>query len=123
MYKVAAVGGSFGAMRVLLKIVSALPRDFPGTLLIVTHIGARKSSLAEILGKASLLPVRDACDGEPLAGGVILLAPSDFHMLVSEDGSIVRLYHGPQENHTRLQLIRYFARLRWLTANRPSAWY
>lgn len=101
MYKVIAIGGSFGAMRVLLKIVSALPEDFPGALLIVTHIGARKSSLAEILGKASRLPVRDARDGEPVAGGVILLAPSDHHMLVSEDGGAIRLYHGPKENHTR----------------------
>ena len=101
MHKVIAIGGSFGAMRVLLKIVSVLPEDFPGALLIVTHIGARKSSLAEILGKASRLPVRDARDGEPVTGGVILLAPSDHHMLVSEDGGTIRLYHGPKENHTR----------------------
>ena len=49
MHKVIAIGGSFGAMRVLLKIVSALPGDFPATLLIVTHIGARWSSRWEIL--------------------------------------------------------------------------
>ena len=101
MHTVIAIGGSFGAMRVLLKIVSALPGDFAGTLLIVTHIGARRSSLAEILGKASLLPVRDARDGEPVTGGVILLAPADYHMLVSEDGGTIRLHHGPKENHTR----------------------
>lgn len=101
MHKVIAIGGSFGAMRVLLKIVSALPVDFPGTLLIVTHIGARRSSLAEILAKDSLLPVRDARDGEPVTGGLVLLAPADYHMLVSEDGATVRLHHGPKENHTR----------------------
>lgn len=101
MHKVIAIGGSFGAMRVLLKIVSALPGDFPATLLIVTHIGARRSSLAEILAKDSALPVRDARDGEPVTAGVVLLAPADHHMLVGEDGSTIRLYHGPKENHTR----------------------
>jgi len=101
MHKVIAIGGSYGAMHVLLKIVSALPGDFPATLLIVTHIGARRSSLAEILAKDSALPVRDARDGEPVTGGVILLAPADYHMLVSEDGATIRLYHGPKENHTR----------------------
>ena len=101
MYKVIAIGGSFGAMRVLLKIVSVLPGDFPGTVLIVTHIGARRSHLAEILGKVCRLPVRNACDGEPVSGGVVLLAPADRHMVVSEDGRAVRLYQGPKENHTR----------------------
>ena len=101
MHKVIAIGGSSGAMRVLLKIVSALPGDFPGALLIVTHIGARRSALAEILAKDCVLPVRDARDGEPVAAGVVLLAPADYHMLVSEDGSTVRLHHGPKENHTR----------------------
>ncbi|USX12859.1 chemotaxis protein CheB [Oxalobacteraceae bacterium OTU3CAMAD1] len=101
MHRVIAIGGSFGAMRVLLKIVSALPADFPGTLLIVTHIGARRSALAEILAKDSVLPVRDARDGAPVAAGVVLLAPADYHMLVSEDGSTVRLHHGAKENHAR----------------------
>jgi len=101
MRKVIAIGGSYGAMRVLLKIVSALPADFPATLLIVTHIGARSSSLAEILATDCALPVRDARDGEAVTGGVILLAPADYHMLVSEDGATIRLHHGPKENHTR----------------------
>lgn len=101
MHKVIAIGGSYGAMRVLVKIVAALPGDFPAPVLIVTHIGARRSSLAEILAKDSALPVRDARDGEAVTGGVILLAPADYHMLVSEDGATIRLYHGPKENHTR----------------------
>jgi two-component system chemotaxis response regulator CheB len=101
MHSIIAIGGSFGAMQVLLKILAALPEDFPGTLLVVTHIGARKSSLAEILHKVSRLPVRDARDGDALDAGLVLLAPADQHMLVSEDGRAVRLYHGPKENHTR----------------------
>nr|WP_315401438.1 chemotaxis protein CheB [uncultured Duganella sp.] len=101
MFNVIAIGGSFGAMRVLEKIVAALPADFPAAVLVVTHIGARKSALAEILAKFSRLPVRDARDGEALAPGTVLLAPSDQHMLLSEDGATVRLHHGPKENHTR----------------------
>jgi two-component system chemotaxis response regulator CheB len=101
MHQVVAIGGSFGAMHVLLKIVRALPRELNGTLLVVTHIGARKSALAEILAKDCRIPVRDAQDGEQLLPGLVLIAPPDRHMLVSEDGGSIRLHDGPKENHTR----------------------
>ena len=61
----------------------AWPADFPAAILVVTHVGARKSLLPELLAKTSALPVRYAQDREPIRPGRILLAPPDLHMLVA----------------------------------------
>lgn len=103
MSKVVVIGGSAGALSALKIILSSLPQGFPAAILIVTHIGANKSLLPEILQRVTPLLVRHAVDGEPIVPGKILLAPGDEHLtVVASDGSLyARLSHGPRENHFR----------------------
>jgi two-component system chemotaxis response regulator CheB len=103
MSKIVVIGGSFGALNVLKRILADLPGDFPAAVLIVTHIGSHSSMLPEILGRRSTLRVRHAIDGEPIIPGRVLLAPPDEHLTVVTEGKRIyaRLVHGPKENHCR----------------------
>ena len=103
MSKIVVIGGSAGAINSLKLILPLLPHDFPAAILIVTHIGAHRSVLPEILQRCSLIPVRHANDGEQISPGRILLAPPDEHLVVGRRGerAYARLVHGPKENHCR----------------------
>ncbi|HEV7817167.1 MAG TPA: chemotaxis protein CheB, partial [Janthinobacterium sp.] len=99
MHKIIVIGTSSGGLDALKKIIGALPSDFPAAIFIVMHIGARPSILPELLSKVSALPIRHACDGEPVRPSTILIAPPDRHLMLA--GGSVTLSHGPKENHTR----------------------
>jgi len=103
MAKIIVIGGSAGALEALKLMLPMLPRDFPAAVLIVTHIGSQKSTVPDILGRCSAMPVRHATDGEPIIPGRVLVAPPDEHLtVVATDGrAYVRLLHGPRENHCR----------------------
>lgn len=103
MQKLILIGASAGGVKALASITSALPADLPATVLIVMHIGARRSLLPEILQKMCALPVRHAEDYAPLLPGQVLIAPPDLHLTVEQhDGQPrARLWHGPKENFTR----------------------
>lgn len=55
--------------------------------------------LPHILTRAGTLPARHPRDGEPLARGVVLVAPPDRHLAV--DGGRARLLAGPKESGHR----------------------
>lgn len=103
MQKLILIGASAGGVKALTSITSALPASLPATVLIVMHIGARRSLLPDILQKMCPLPVRHAEDCAPLLPGQVLIAPPDLHLTVEQhDGQPrARLWHGPKENYTR----------------------
>jgi two-component system chemotaxis response regulator CheB len=61
------------------------------------------TQLAGRLNSKSKLKVVEASDGEPVKGGVVYLAPGDFHMEVHASGTakIIKLTKGPKENSCR----------------------
>lgn len=70
-------------------MLEALPAGFPAAIVVVQHVDRRHRSLmAEILAKRTPMPVREAVDGEPLAPGQVLIAPSNRHLLVNGDGTV-----------------------------------
>ena len=93
------VGGSAGSLEAFLSLARGLPADFPGSVLVVSHVGANRSHLPGLLAAAGPLPARHAEDGEPIRPGHIYVAPPDRHMLI-DDGRIV-LSRGPREHFTR----------------------
>ncbi|MBV9583867.1 MAG: chemotaxis protein CheB [Alphaproteobacteria bacterium] len=93
------IGGSAGALDAMLDIVAALPGDFPGSVLMVSHIGANPSHLPELLTAAGPLAAAHPETGEPIRPGRIYVAPPDHHMIV-ENGRI-RLSRGPRQHFTR----------------------
>ena len=93
------IGGSAGALDAMLDVVRGLPRQFAGSVLIVSHIGGNRSHLPELLSQAGPLPAAHPESGEPIRPGRSYVAPPDRHMLV-EHGR-VRLSRGPRQHFTR----------------------
>jgi len=77
------VGASAGGLRALEKVLGALPRGFPVPIVAVQH-RARESgdTFAEVLGKASALPVHEVEDDDQLRAPGVYLAPPDYHVLI-----------------------------------------
>jgi two-component system, chemotaxis family, protein-glutamate methylesterase/glutaminase len=97
------IGASVGGLEALSLIFPCLPADFPASILLVSHVGSRKTALPEVLGRCCALPVRHARDGELVLPGQVLLAPPGRHMLLtlSAGQRTIKLSHGPREHHTR----------------------
>jgi two-component system, chemotaxis family, protein-glutamate methylesterase/glutaminase len=87
--KAIAIGASAGAVEALLTILPDLPKDFSLPVFLVVHVPPdRRNVLAPLLEARCQITVKEAEDKEIVVGGVVYIAPSDYHMLVEEDFSI-----------------------------------
>jgi two-component system chemotaxis response regulator CheB len=104
---VVVIGCSAGGVEALPRIVQQLSGDLEAAVLIVQHLAAAQPRyLAEILQRASRLPVAWAEQGAEIAHGRVLVAPPDVHMVISEDH--VQLTKGARENHARPSIDKLF---------------
>jgi two-component system, chemotaxis family, protein-glutamate methylesterase/glutaminase len=85
---VVGIGSSAGGIHALTTILTALPASLPAPVLVVQHLDPRHPSvLAQLLDRASTLPVRQASEGDLVEAGVVL-APPGHHMVLNEDGTV-----------------------------------
>jgi len=97
------MGASTGGTEALKTVLTALPPDLPG-ILIVQHIPAQFSlAFANRLNELCRLEVREATDGLRVTPGMVLIAPGGFHMLVrwAGDHYVVSTNLGPPVHHQR----------------------
>lgn len=79
------IGASAGGLAALRVLLGALDLRFAWPLVTVMHIAEPDiSGLVSLLGRTSVLPVREAHSGEALAAGV-WLAPGNYHLLIERD--------------------------------------
>lgn len=84
-----AIGASAGAVQALLAILPALPASFSLPVLVVVHVPPdRTNVLAPLFQSKCRIRVKEAEDKEPIEGGVIYFAPSDYHLLVETDRTL-----------------------------------
>lgn len=82
-----AIGASAGGPAALALLLSQLPRDFPGALVIVQHVDAVfAAGMVTWLEGESALPVRLARDGMAPRGGEVLMAGTNCHMHLLKSG-------------------------------------
>jgi two-component system chemotaxis response regulator CheB len=93
------IGASAGGVSALIRIAQALPPLFPAPICVVQHIGNHPSLLPDLLRFRGANHAMHAEDGQRLTTGTIHVAPPDHHMLI--EGDLLRLSHGPKENHVR----------------------
>jgi len=96
--KIFAIGASTGGVQALSQVLSALPINAPGTL-VVQHMPARfTTSFAERLNGECVVSVKEAQDGDRVIPGRVLIAPGGFHMLLRRSGAnyYVTVKDGPQ---------------------------
>lgn len=86
---VVVIGASAGAVQALLVVLPALPASFALPILVVVHVPPdRDNVLAPLMQAKCRLTVKEAEDKEPIVGGVIYFAPSDYHLLIEADRTL-----------------------------------
>ncbi len=95
--KIFAIGASTGGVQALTRVLSAMPANAPGTL-IVQHMPARfTTSFACRLNDQIAMSVKEAKNNEHVIPGQALIAPGGFHMLLQRSGAnyYVKIKDGP----------------------------
>ena len=99
-----AIGVSTGGPEALAKLLPTLPAGFPLPVVVAQHMPPIFTALlAKRLSEKCSVPVRECEPGKLLEPGCIWIAPGDFHMVVREEGGLIRLrtHQGPRENFCR----------------------
>ncbi len=95
--KIFAIGASTGGVQALTCVLSALPANAPGTV-VVQHMPAHfTTSFAQRLNTECAVSVKEAEDGDHVVPGRVLIAPGGLHMLLQRSGAnyFVALRDGP----------------------------
>ena len=96
-HKVVAIGASTGGTQALQAVLSALPANAPG-IVVVQHMPERFTrSFAGHLDEVCELEVKEAEDGDTVAPGKALIAPGNYHLLLRRSGAMyfVEVKSGP----------------------------
>jgi two-component system, chemotaxis family, protein-glutamate methylesterase/glutaminase len=102
--KVVAIGVSTGGPQALEYLLSQLPADFPGAVVIVQHMPDGFTDMfARRLDEQSPLRVKEAQSGDTLQPGRVLICPGSRHMKVKRlpMGDVVVLSDEPRVNGHR----------------------
>ena len=85
--KIFAIGASTGGVQAISRLLSALPANAPG-ILIVQHMPAHfTTSFAERLNNECAVNVSEAKNGDRVIPGRALIAPGGLHMLLQRSGA------------------------------------
>jgi len=101
--KVVAIGASTGGTEALAEVLTSLPADAPG-MVIVQHMPAGFTrAFAQRLDSICRVRVKEARDGDPVLTGHALIAPGSFQMSLVRSGAAnhVRVFPGEPVNHHR----------------------
>lgn len=101
--KIIAIGSSTGGTEALRVVLSKLPANTPGIVIVQHMPKAFTGSFANSLNDISAHHVTEAKSGDTLAPGRVLLAPGDTHMLLKRSGAVFRvlLKEGPRVSRHR----------------------
>ena len=101
--KVVAIGASTGGTEALKVLLTQMPGNSPG-MVIVQHMPANfTTAFAERLNGLCKVTVREARDNDSVTAGTALIAPGNYHMLLRRSGAryYVEVKTGPMVHHQR----------------------
>jgi two-component system, chemotaxis family, response regulator WspF len=85
------IGASAGGPAAVAKVLSGLPKDFPGAIVVVQHIdSAFSSGLISWLAGECGLPVVPALHGTILRPGHVYVAGGDRHLVIDQAGGLAQ---------------------------------
>ncbi|MFP3999555.1 MAG: chemotaxis response regulator protein-glutamate methylesterase [Desulfobacterales bacterium] len=94
---VIAIGASTGGTQAIQEVLTRMPGNSPG-ILIVQHMPEQfTASLAQRLNQLCSLEVREAKNNDSVLPGTALIAPGNYHMLLQRSGArfYVQIRSGP----------------------------
>lgn len=101
--KIIAIGASTGGTEAIKTVLSGMPPNSPG-IVVVQHMPAKfTTSFAERLDSLCAINVKEAEDGDSVVNGRALIAPGNYHMLLRRSGAryYVQVKTGPMVHHQR----------------------
>ena len=102
-HKIIAIGASTGGTIAIENLLTKMPLNIPG-ILVVQHMPEYfTASFASRLNTVCKIEVREAKDGDTAAPGLALIASGGHHMLLERSGAFyqVRIKGGPMVHHQR----------------------
>jgi two-component system chemotaxis response regulator CheB len=84
--RIVAIGTSTGGTQALESVLSQLPANAPGIVVVQHMPQAYTQSFAQRLDSVCAIRVKQAEDGEPVMQGVALIAPGGKHLSVRRQG-------------------------------------
>lgn len=101
--KVIAIGASTGGTEALKAVLTRMPANSPG-ILVVQHMPAKfTTAFAERLNGICQITVKEAHDNDSVNPGTALIAPGNYHMILRRSGAryYVEVKDGPMVHHQR----------------------
>src|SRR5258706_5336272 len=95
---IVVVGGSYGSLEALQRVLRAVRTDLPASLFCVQHLAPHARTAVQALQSGSALPTEVARSGG-YQRSVAYFAPSDRHLLFND--SKIAVARGPRENNAR----------------------
>jgi two-component system chemotaxis response regulator CheB len=88
-YDLVVMGASWGGLRAVDQVLHDLPAGFDVPVVVAQHRDpdSEDGLLARLLSRHTTLEVVDGADKTEIVPGRVLLAPTDYHLLV-EDGCV-----------------------------------
>ena len=86
-HKIIAIGASTGGTEAIREVLTRMPADSPGTV-IVQHMPEKFTrAFAERLNEQCAMEVREAREGDGVYPGTALIAPGSHHMVLKRSGA------------------------------------
>jgi len=101
--KIIAIGASTGGVEALTQVLTAMPANGPGTL-VVQHMPANfTAAFARRLNDLCAVEVKEAQENDRVFSGRVLVAPGGEHMVLRRSGAryYVTLKDGPSVYHQK----------------------
>jgi len=101
--QVIAIGASTGGTEALKTVLTRMPPNSPG-IVVVQHMPANfTTAFAERLNSLCQITVKEARDNDSVTIGSALIAPGNFHMILRRSGAryYVEIKTGPMVHHQR----------------------
>ncbi len=101
--KIIAIGASTGGTEAIKTVLTMMPQNSPG-IVVVQHMPAQfTTSFAERLNDLCKMEVKEAKDGDSITNGKVLIAPGNYHMLLKRSGAryYVQVKQGPLVHYQR----------------------
>ncbi len=101
--KIIAIGASTGGTEAIKKVLTRLPANSPGVV-VVQHMPAQfTTSFAGRLNELCQMKVAEAKNGDTVTNGQVLIAPGNYHMIFKRSGAryYVEVKTGPLVHYQR----------------------